>query len=120
MKRAAVFFAAYCLAAQAAAEERLPEMDGARLTAKRCAVCHENPAGRASRHSWIGWQAVIFRMQTLNSAEVPIAERFPIGAYLSDVRHPGWALAVVEWSLAALGPALAGLWIFWRVRRRRS
>ena len=91
-------------------------MDGASLVVKRCTVCHENPAGRDNRHSWIGWQAVIFRMQTLNGAEVPIAERFPIGAYLSDVRHPGWAVAVAEWSIAALGPALVGLWGFWRMR----
>jgi hypothetical protein len=119
LKRAAVFFAACCLAVPAAADGRLPETSGARLVAKRCTVCHENPAGRENRHSWIGWQAVVFRMQVLNGAEVPMAERFSIVAHLSDERHPGWAIAVAEWSFAVLGPALVGAWGFWRVREFR-
>lgn len=117
MRLALALLVVYGVIAPFVAEASSSATAGASLVARRCTVCHENPVNRPNRHSWIGWQAVMVRMQVMNGAEIPFAERIPIGAYLAEVRHPGWAVAAAEWSVAALGPVLVGIWSFWRRRR---
>lgn len=86
----------------------------------RCTVCHadENYAGKA--YGWLGWQAVILRMQWLNGAALEPGDRDALARHLADTRPAPLVWRLIEW-LVALGPpatALA-LALHWLQRRRR-
>lgn len=92
---------------------------GVRLIESRCGVCHGPEFLRQHRYGWLGWWAVLLRMQYVNGASFEAGERRVIVAHLAANHSAGALRTALEWAAAAtvLGLALiAG----WRLRRRRG
>lgn len=90
---------------------------GARLVEDRCTTCHTTDVLSAYRRGWLGWWAIVLRMEMLNGARIDSGERREIVAHLSSRQRGSLARTAAEWTvlLAVLGsPMVLGLW--WRRR----
>jgi hypothetical protein len=92
-----------------------------RLTERRCTLCHSADNYLQNGHTWLGWQAVVLRMQYLNHCPLQPGERGVIVTHLSETHPASIAEALLEWgalAAALLTPAAAALGI--RAWRRRG
>jgi hypothetical protein len=73
------------------------------------------------RNTWLGWQAVVLRMQYLNHCPLEPAERGVIVAHLAEEHPAPLGHAIMEWGALAAGllapPAGAFAFGVWRRRR---
>lgn len=95
---------------------------GVRLLEARCeTVCHGFDRFAHVRHGWLGWQAVILRMQHLNGALLDPGERADLARHLASTQAASLEEAMLEYSVlpAMLAVPVAG-WAGWRRWRRRS
>jgi hypothetical protein len=78
-----------------------------RLTEARCTRCHGVELYSAQRHTWIGWQWVVLRMQWLNDAVLEPGERVQIVDHLAGNYPAAGAGAWTEWGTAVAMGLLA-------------
>jgi hypothetical protein len=78
-----------------------------RLTEARCTRCHGVEPYSAQRHTWIGWQWVVLRMQWLNDAVLEPGERAQIVDHLAGTYPAAGAGAWTEWGTAVALALLA-------------
>ncbi|MBM3392628.1 MAG: hypothetical protein FJY34_11765 [Betaproteobacteria bacterium] len=92
-----------------------------RLLEARCeTVCHGHERFAHARHGWLGWQAVILRMQYLNGALLDPGERNDLARHLAAIQPASFAESVMEYAIAPAMLATPFLgWVGWR-RWRRS
>lgn len=79
---------------------------GVRLVESRCHVCHGADALREHRHGWLGWWAVLLRMELVNGARFEAGERGVIVAHLAAAQPATGLRLAIEWLLAAGAGAL--------------
>lgn len=90
---------------------------GVRLLEARCeTVCHGLDRFAHTRHGWLGWQAVILRMQHLNGALFDPGERDDLARHLVQTQSASLGEAALEY--ATLPAALALPWLVWAAWRR--
>lgn len=90
---------------------------GVRLLEARCDTeCHGLDRFAHTRHGWLGWQAVILRMQHLNDALLDPGDRADLARHLASAQPASNAWAALEWLL--LISALATPWLGWTGWRR--
>lgn len=97
---------------------------GVRLIEDRCTACHAAARLAGERRGWLGWWAVVLRMEVLNAARFAPGERSVIVDYLAEHQGARQVRIVLEWIAAVGVVALAPLaWLGWRAaswRRARS
>jgi hypothetical protein len=95
---------------------------GIRLLEARCdTVCHGVDRFEQTRHSWLGWQAVILRMQYLNGATLDPGERADLARHLAAAQPASIALAAIEYAIPPVLLATPFLgWAGWRRWRKRK
>jgi hypothetical protein len=93
-----------------------------RLTERRCTLCHIAGNYTGNRHTWLGWQAVVLRMQYLNHCPLEPGERGVIVAHLAETYPASTAEAMLEWGalVGVLASPLAGVFAFRVWRRHRT
>lgn len=116
------------------AEEALRLARGAELAARpysvrlleaRCTACHVRESFTHIRHSWLGWQAVILRMQYFNGARLNPGERGDLARHLAVAQPASLGEAALEYAmlLATLAAPFLG-WAGWRrvcdIRQNRA
>lgn len=90
---------------------------GVRLLEARCeTVCHGHDRFAHARHGWLGWQAVILRMEHLNGALLDPGERSDLARHLADTQSASFGEVALEY--ATLPAALAVPWLAWAAWRR--
>jgi len=95
---------------------------GVRLLEARCeTVCHGLDRFAHTRHSWLGWQAVILRMQHLNDALLDPGERADLARHLATAQPASLAAAATEYAIPPVLLAAPFLgWAGWRRWRKRK
>ena len=92
---------------------------GVRLLEARCdTVCHGLERITQTRHSWLGWQAVILRMEFLNGALLDPGERDDLAKHLAETLPAGIWRTLIEYGSLPLTLVLALTSICWVVKRR--
>jgi hypothetical protein len=93
-----------------------------RLTERRCTLCHIADNYTGNRHTWLGWQAVVLRMQYLNHCPLEPGERGVIVAHLAETYPASTAEAMLEWGalVGGLASPLAAVFAFRVWRRHRT
>lgn len=89
-----------------------------RLTEHRCASCHSAAQYAQTGRTRLGWELAVLRMQLMNGAQVPLAERRTIVSHLAETHPAPTARALVEW--LALGGTVAGTIALYVLTRRRG
>jgi hypothetical protein len=95
---------------------------GVRLLEARCeTVCHGHDRFVHVRHGWLGWQAVILRMQHLNGALLDPGDRGDLARHLAAAQPASPGEAALEYAIlpAALAVPFLG-WAGWRRWRKRK
>jgi hypothetical protein len=93
---------------------------GMRLIEDRCTACHSAATLAGERRGWLGWWAVVLRMEVLNGARFAAGDRKVIVDYLAEHQGAGRVRVVLEWIAAVGVVALAPLaWFGWRAASRR-
>lgn len=95
---------------------------GVRLLEARCeTVCHGLDRLAQARHGWLGWQAVILRMQHLNGALLDPGDRGDLARHLAAAQPASPGEAALEYAVlpAALAVPFLG-WAGWRRWRKRK
>jgi mono/diheme cytochrome c family protein len=106
------------LAQEALRRAALPP--GKRLVEDRCMACHAAATLAGERRGWLGWWAVLLRMELLNGARFAAGDRRVIVDHLAEHQGAGQARVMLEWVLAMGTVALAPLaWFGWKAARRR-
>ncbi|MDP1527161.1 MAG: hypothetical protein Q8M20_15235 [Rhodocyclaceae bacterium] len=83
---------------------------GVRLAEIRCAtVCHGPERFALSRHTRLGWQAVILRMQYMNGAIIKSGESNALARHLAETQPASPLASVLEYAM--LPALLAILWM---------
>jgi len=94
---------------------------GARLIEDRCTACHAATMLAGERRGWLGWWAVVLRMEVFNGARFAPGERGVIVDHLAEHQAARQVRVVLEWIAAAGVVALAPLaWLGLRVSGRRA
>lgn len=105
----------------ALAQRRAALPIGARLVEDRCTACHAAATLAAERRGWLGWWAVVVRMEFFNGARFVPGERSVIVSHLAEHQAAGRLRVVFEWALAMAVVALAPLaWLGWKTASRRQ
>jgi hypothetical protein len=89
-----------------------------RLTEQRCASCHSAAQYAQTGRTRLSWELAVLRMQVMNGAQVPFAERQLIVSHLAGTYPASTARAFVEW--LELAAAIAGGFAFYFLTRRVS
>jgi hypothetical protein len=110
-------------AQQARAAELAARPYAVRLLEARCeTVCHDHERFAHNRHTWLGWQVVILRMQYMNGALLDPGDRSDLAYHLADSQPAAWVDAVLEYAplpVALIMPWLGWLgWRRWKTRER--
>jgi len=93
---------------------------GLRLIEERCTRCHSPDFLANQRRGWLGWWAVVLRMELLNGAEFAAGERRVIVDYLAEHQNASSVRNALEWLVAVGAVVLAPLvWLGWQ-RASRS
>lgn len=121
-RRAAAVRAAEEAARLTRAAELAARPHGIRLLEARCeTVCHGLDRFEPNRHSWLGWQLVILRMQHLNGALLDPGERAELARHLAAAQPASLAAAAIEYAIPPVllaAPCLG--WLGWRRWRKRA
>lgn len=122
-RREAAALAAAEAAQLARAAERAARPYAVRLLETRCeTVCHDHKRFAHNRHTWLGWQAVILRMQSINGALLDPGDRGDLASHLADSQPAGWVDAVLEYALLPVMLVMPWLgwlgWRRWKIRKR--
>lgn len=102
-----------------AAEAQARRPLGERLIEARCGPCHDVAHLRAQRHGWLGWWAVVARMQWLNGARFDRGESGAIVTHLARTQRAHWSREALEWGVAVAALALLVTVFRWHRKRRR-
>lgn len=92
---------------------------GERLVEARCNVCHGPDALREHRYGWLGWWAVLLRMELVNGARFDAGERSAIVSHLAATQAGSTLRRTTEWTLAVGLPVLLLAVARVLLRRRR-